>query len=175
MYCIHFLKLQHRNEDGGLGGNFYQTSKYWEAQNHRMPYIYRSFSAKEPWNWWLFCGKWPATSGILWFFATLHPRLHKMSTSQTDSESVPCCNALQDTATYCNTPQHTATCRHWSTLKHTETHWNTLQHAVTHWHTSKHTATRCNTRRKSSRGCMRCTRRNLTLKTPQSATPCNTL
>ena len=85
------------------------------------------------------------------------------------------CNALQDTATYCNTPQHTATCRHWSTLKHTETHWNTLQHAVTHWHTPKHTATRCNTRRKSSRGCMRCTRRNLTLKTPQSATPCNTL
>jgi len=31
----------------------------------------RSFSAKEPYNWWLFCGKWPATEGILWVFATL--------------------------------------------------------------------------------------------------------
>ena len=24
------------------------------AKTHRMPYVYRSFSAKEPYNWWLF-------------------------------------------------------------------------------------------------------------------------
>ena len=47
-------------------------SLYSVAKTHRMPYLYRSFiSAKEPYNWWLFCEKWPATSGILWVFATL--------------------------------------------------------------------------------------------------------
>jgi len=29
------------------------------AVMHMMPYICRSFFAKEPYNWWLFCGKWP--------------------------------------------------------------------------------------------------------------------
>ena len=30
------------------------------AKTHRMPYLCWSFSAKEPYNWWLFCGQWPA-------------------------------------------------------------------------------------------------------------------
>jgi len=38
---------------------------------HRMSYLHRSFSSKEP-DKWLFCRKWPATQGILWFFATLY-------------------------------------------------------------------------------------------------------
>ena len=39
------------------------TSKrgYRAAKIRKMPYLYRSFSAKEPYNWWLFCRKWPAT------------------------------------------------------------------------------------------------------------------
>jgi len=28
-----------------------------ERESGRMPYLYRSFSAKEPYNSWLFCGK----------------------------------------------------------------------------------------------------------------------
>jgi len=39
-----------------------------------MPYLYRSFSAKEPYNLWLFCDKSPATKGILWIFATMWSR-----------------------------------------------------------------------------------------------------
>jgi len=31
------------------------------AKTHRIPYLYRSFSAKEPYISWLFCGKWSAT------------------------------------------------------------------------------------------------------------------
>jgi len=45
---------------------------YRVVQTHRMPYLYRSFSAKEPYNSWLFCEKWPATWSILWVFATLY-------------------------------------------------------------------------------------------------------
>jgi len=37
-----------------------------------MPYLYKSFPAKEPYNQWLFCGKWPATQGILCICATLY-------------------------------------------------------------------------------------------------------
>jgi len=44
---------------------------YRVAKTQRMPYLYRSFFAKEPSYYWLFCGKWPATWGILWVFATL--------------------------------------------------------------------------------------------------------
>ena len=47
------------------------TIDYRVANTHRMPYLYRSFSAKERYNQWLFCGKQPTTSGILWVFATL--------------------------------------------------------------------------------------------------------
>jgi len=39
-------------------------------------HLYMSFSAKEPYNWWLFFGKWPATEGILWVFATLFIYTH---------------------------------------------------------------------------------------------------
>jgi len=45
---------------------------YRVAKTHRMPHLYRSFSAKEPCNQWLFCGKWPTSYGILWVFATLY-------------------------------------------------------------------------------------------------------
>jgi len=34
---------------------------YRVAKMHRMPYLDRSSSAKEPYNQWLFCEKWPAT------------------------------------------------------------------------------------------------------------------
>jgi len=43
---------------------------YRVAKMHRLPYLYRSFSAKEPCNWWFCCGKRPATYGILCIFAT---------------------------------------------------------------------------------------------------------
>jgi len=45
---------------------------YRVAKTHRMPYLWRSFSAKEPCDLWLFFAKWPATKGILWVFATLY-------------------------------------------------------------------------------------------------------
>ena len=32
-------------------------ASYWVAKIHRMPYLHRSFSAKEPYNLWLLCGK----------------------------------------------------------------------------------------------------------------------
>jgi len=32
-------------------------SSYRVAKTHRMAYLYRSFSAKEPYNEWLFCRK----------------------------------------------------------------------------------------------------------------------
>jgi len=40
----------------------------------KMSHLYRLFSAKEPYDWWLFCGKRPATWGI---------SLHQDSTSDT--------------------------------------------------------------------------------------------
>jgi len=30
---------------------------YRAVKSDRMPYLHRSFSAKEPYNWWLFCGE----------------------------------------------------------------------------------------------------------------------
>jgi len=41
------------------GSNFVALD-YRVAKTHRMPYLYRSFSAKEPYNRWLFCEKWTA-------------------------------------------------------------------------------------------------------------------
>ena len=43
-------------------------SCYRAAKTHEMPYLYRSFSTKEPYNQWLFYGKRPATQGILSIF-----------------------------------------------------------------------------------------------------------
>jgi len=37
---------------------------YRVAKRHRMPYLSRSFSAKEPYNYWLFLGNRPASYGI---------------------------------------------------------------------------------------------------------------
>jgi len=37
------------------------TTHYRMAEIHRMPYLYRSWFAKEPCNSWLFCEKRPAT------------------------------------------------------------------------------------------------------------------
>jgi len=42
------------------------------AKRHRMPYLDRFLSAKEPYNYWLFCKKRPASHGILCIFATLY-------------------------------------------------------------------------------------------------------
>jgi len=39
----------------------YQMLTYRVAKTNGMPYLYRSFSTKEPYNWRLFCGKGPAT------------------------------------------------------------------------------------------------------------------
>jgi len=39
--------------------------RYMAAKTHRMPYLYRLFSAKEPYNSGLFCGKRPANEGVL--------------------------------------------------------------------------------------------------------------
>jgi len=36
--------------------------RYRAAWSHKMPHLYGSFSAKEPYDQWLFCEKWPATS-----------------------------------------------------------------------------------------------------------------
>jgi len=35
--------------------------KYRVAKTHRMPDLYRSFLATKPYDYWLFCEKWPAT------------------------------------------------------------------------------------------------------------------
>jgi len=52
-----------------------------------MPYLCRSLSAKEPYNSWLFGEKWPATSGILWVFATLYTRVHSfINMKETDMQ-----------------------------------------------------------------------------------------
>jgi len=55
-WCTHIHKLRRTQERVIL----YRTS-YRVAMNHRMPYLYRLFSAKERWNSWLFCGKRPAS------------------------------------------------------------------------------------------------------------------
>jgi len=46
--------------------------RYKVAKTHRMTYLCASFSAKEPYDWWPFCGKTPAIQGILCIFATLY-------------------------------------------------------------------------------------------------------
>ena len=34
----------------------YTYTRYRVAKTHRIPYLYRSFSAKVTYIWWLFCG-----------------------------------------------------------------------------------------------------------------------
>jgi len=41
--------------------DFGANTTYRVAKTHRIPYLCRSFSAKLPYNLWLFCGKWPVT------------------------------------------------------------------------------------------------------------------
>ena len=62
------------------------ATPYKAAKTQSMPYLYRSFSAKETCDQWLFfCEKTPATEGSLWVFATLQHNtnyratLHKMT------------------------------------------------------------------------------------------------
>jgi len=45
---------------------------YRVAKTHRMPYLCKSFSVKQPDIQWLFCKKRPATEGIVCVFATLY-------------------------------------------------------------------------------------------------------
>ena len=44
---------------------------YRLAKTHTMRRVYKSFSAQEPYDSWLFCGKRPAIGGTLCIFATL--------------------------------------------------------------------------------------------------------
>jgi len=46
--------------------------EYSAAKMRRIPYLYRSFPAIEPYNSWLFCGKRPATEGTSCIFATMY-------------------------------------------------------------------------------------------------------
>jgi len=57
---------------------------YRVAKNHKTPYLYTSFSAKEPCNWWLFCEDGPPTSGILCVFATLYTVQHLTNAATVD-------------------------------------------------------------------------------------------
>ena len=50
--CVHILGVQAYTK--------HTISDHRVAKTHWMPYIYRSFSSKEPYNQWLFCEKWPA-------------------------------------------------------------------------------------------------------------------
>ena len=77
------------------------------TKTHRMPYLYRSFSAKEPHNEWLFCGK--MTCNFSHPMSLCHP-VHVIRVD-------PHCNTLQHTATHRNTPQHTR----YTCSKHTHT------------------------------------------------------
>jgi len=89
---------------------------YRVAKTHRMPYLYRSFSAKEPYNQWLICEKWPATWGILSVFATLYIDTYTWEVSPLFS--------------YTHTHIHTHT--HTRTHTHIHTHTHILQHTLTY-------------------------------------------
>jgi len=55
--------LQHAATRCNAAANYHilQHSMFASDWRHKMPYLYRSFSAKEPYEYWLFCGKRPAT------------------------------------------------------------------------------------------------------------------
>ena len=56
------------------------TDKYIVAKTHRLTHLYLSFFTQEPYDFWLFYEKRPATSGILSIFGTLFPtRIHSLS------------------------------------------------------------------------------------------------
>jgi hypothetical protein len=46
----------------------------WYLRHDSFIHADMSFSTKKPYNYWLFCEKWPAIWGILWVFATLYLR-----------------------------------------------------------------------------------------------------
>jgi len=68
-YALHTLSPTHSTHPHWRHHTFPPNRVAW---SHRMPYLHRSFSAKEPNNQWHFCEKWLATEGILWVFATLY-------------------------------------------------------------------------------------------------------
>jgi len=70
---------------------------YKVAQIHRVPHLYRSLSAKEPYNQWLFRGGELATEGILCVFAALESPLGQHVTV--------CCSVLQCAAMRCSVLQ----------------------------------------------------------------------
>ena len=63
-----------------------------------MPHVYRSCSAKEPYNHWLFCERRPATSGIVCIFAPLQGGLGR----NVLLGDVMCCSALLCVVLYCS-------------------------------------------------------------------------
>ena len=58
---------------------------YRVAKTHRMPYLYRTFSAKSPIISGSFAKKWPATEGTLWVYATLYQELQFVGGAQRPS------------------------------------------------------------------------------------------
>ena len=60
-----------RTNSGSMVGTLYAV-EYSAAKMRRIPYLYRSFPAIEPYNSWLFCGKRPATEGTSCIFATMY-------------------------------------------------------------------------------------------------------
>jgi len=61
----HNLSSKYRQRNEGVA--------YRVTKRHKMPYLYTSLSAKEPYNYRLFCCKRHATQGFLCIFATLYP------------------------------------------------------------------------------------------------------
>jgi len=51
----------HMHHEGSLTRFSRSGICYRVAKTHRIPYLYRSFSAQVTYIWWLFCGKWSAT------------------------------------------------------------------------------------------------------------------
>ena len=64
-----------RTKDSAVHWAWMIVSYYTLAKMHRMPYLHRSFSAQKPYRLWFFCGKRPATEGILCIFATVYCRM----------------------------------------------------------------------------------------------------
>jgi len=91
-------------------------SLIWEC----APYLYRSFSAKEPYNSWLFCEKSYQRMSYEYTYAHMYICRHRQTDRQTD------------THTHTYIPRRTNT----RALTHTRTH--THAHTHTHTHTDFH-------------------------------------
>ena len=113
---------------------------YRVVKKHRRPYLYGSFSTKEPYD--LTCVMIKLTAGLRRVMTAVLPQVPWVSTPMVALQHTAThCNTLQHTAIHCYTLQHTATQIPWVstptvTLQHTAAHGNTLQHTTTHGNTS---------------------------------------